>query len=638
MALILPILSFLSFWLGVASKRCQSWREGFLMAAIWWGMIVVAVTEGLSLFHALTPVGLTLAWTMILCAVLGLTWWHMALFEQRLPPVSRNWQSFSLAERTLIGAVLLIVLATLLVGVLKPPSTFDAMTYHLSRIMHWAQNQSVDHYSTHNVRQLYQNPWAEFSIANLLFLSGEDRVAHLVQWFSMVGSLIGVSLIAESLTGKLSSALSAVVVAATLPAGILQSTSTQNDYAEAFWVVCCAYLILRKSQTSPTMWQAIGIGSSMALAILTKGTSFVYLLPFWLWWSLNGLRKWPRQSFIRSCIVIAALISVVNAGHWSRNFATFGSILGPTEDDGADHTITTYRNEVWGIAPLASNLLRNAALHTGTSHPLVENVLERGISTLHRWLGIDPSDPRTTWPGKTFAVPKLAFDEDHAGNPAHLLLILWAFSSILGGAVAHRSRRFAVPYTLAVLGTFILFSAVFKWQPWHSRLHLPFFVLAAPSVAWAFSRLSLRWLVHGLEGLLVIVALIWLANGHRDFYNARQLPRGLQYFASQPAKGGDYYPLVQLIPPTFCTQIGFYASADSWEYPLWPLLREAGMKSIRIEHVNVQNVSQDKQTSGFQPCLIVVVDRPAENELTVGDTRFERIWAGNAVSVWIPET
>ncbi|PWH19312.1 MAG: hypothetical protein DDG58_05140, partial [Ardenticatenia bacterium] len=565
MALILPILSFLSFWLGVTSKRSQSWREGFLIAAIWWGMIVVAMTEGLSLFHALTPIGLTLAWAMILCAVLGLTWWHIALFEQRFPPVSRNWQSFSLAERALIGAVLLIVLVTLLVGVLKPPSTFDAMTYHLSRIMHWAQNQSVDHYSTHIIRQLYQNPWAEFSIANLLLLSGGDRVAHLVQWFSMVGSLIGVSLIAESLTGKLSSALSAAVVAATLPAGILQSTSTQNDYVETLWLVCCAFLMLRTSQTLPTMWQAIGIGSSAALAILTKGTSFIYLSPFLLWWSLNGLRKWPRKLLIRSCIVIAVLIGIVNAGHWSRNYAVFGSILGPTEDDGADHTITTYRNEVWGISPLASNLLRNVALHAGTSHPVVERALERSINVLHRWMGIDPSDPRTTWPGRTFAIPKLAFDEDHAGNPAHLLLILWAFGSILGGAASHQSRRPIVPYTLVVLSTFVLFCAVFKWQPWHSRLHLPFFVLAAPSVAWVFSRLSHRRLVYGIEGLLAIAALIWLANGHRDFYNARQLPRGLQYFASQPAKGSDYYSLAQLIPAISCTQIGFYASGDSWE-------------------------------------------------------------------------
>ena len=639
MSLALPILSFLVFWLGVTGKRNRSWREGFLVAAIAWGMTVVAVTEGLSLFHALTPFGLTLAWAAVLCAVLGLTRWHATFFERAFPHVGINWQSFSLSERVLIGAVLLIALTTFVLAVLKPPSTFDAMTYHMSRIEHWAQNHSVAHYPTHNVRQLYQNPWAEFAISHLLLLGGEDSAAHLVQWFSMIGSLVGVSLIAELLTGKVSSALSAVVVAATVPVGILQSTSTQNDYAEAFWVVCCAFLVFRAIQTSPTTWQAVGIGSSAALSILTKGTAYIYLFPLLLLWCLNGLRRWPYRSFMRSCMVIAALIGIVNVGHWSRNLATFGSALGPTEDDGADHTITTYRNEAWGIAPFASNLLRNVMLHMGTSHPLVENALERGINTFHDWLAINPSDPRITWPGEAFAIPKLAFDEDHVGNPAHLLLIVWAFGFVLGNAASGKTQRIIVLYTLAVLSTFVLFCAAFKWQPWHSRLHLPFFILAAPIVALTFDQLSHRWLVSGLELLLVIAALIWLANGHRDFYNARQLPRGLQYFASQPAKGDEYYSLAQLIPSTSCRQIGFYASADSWEYPLWPLLHEAGMKSIRIEHVNVQNVSKDKRITGFRPCLIVVADRRAEEDgLRVEGMRFRQVWARETVSVWIPES
>ena len=34
---------------------------------------------------------------------------------------------------------------------------------------------------------------------------------------------------------------------------------------------------------------------------------------------------------------------------------------------------------------------------------------------------------------------------------------------------------------------FLLFAALLKWTPWSSRLHLPYFVLAAPIIGRAFS-------------------------------------------------------------------------------------------------------------------------------------------------------
>ncbi len=44
----------------------------------------------------------------------------------------------------------------------------------------------------------------------------------------------------------------------------------------------------------------------------------------------------------------------------------------------------------------------------------ITQALFDGVASLHRWLGtLDLSDPRTTWKGKEFAIPRLAFDEDH---------------------------------------------------------------------------------------------------------------------------------------------------------------------------------------------------------------------------------
>jgi hypothetical protein len=88
--------------------------------------------------------------------------------------------------------------------------------------------RSVEHYPTSYVPQLYHPPGAEFAIMHFQIISGGDRFANLIQWLSMVGSAIAVSLIAKQLGANLRGQVFAAVFAATLPMGILQGSSTQT--------------------------------------------------------------------------------------------------------------------------------------------------------------------------------------------------------------------------------------------------------------------------------------------------------------------------------------------------------------------------------------------------------------------------
>lgn len=80
-------------------------------------------------------------------------------------------------------------------------------------------------------------PWAEFAIIHFYVLSGGDRLSNGVQWISMLGNLTGVSLIAKQLGGTKESQLLAALIAASLPMGILQASSTQTDYVVTLWLV-----------------------------------------------------------------------------------------------------------------------------------------------------------------------------------------------------------------------------------------------------------------------------------------------------------------------------------------------------------------------------------------------------------------
>src|SRR5439155_14043743 len=78
--------------------------------------------------------------------------------------------------------------------------------------------------------------------------------------------------------GPRAQALSALFCA-TIPMGILQATSTQNDYVLAFWLVCLAFTLLAALAEPANPLYLIGVGASLGLALLTKGTAYVLVGP-----------------------------------------------------------------------------------------------------------------------------------------------------------------------------------------------------------------------------------------------------------------------------------------------------------------------------------------------------------------------
>jgi hypothetical protein len=272
MLVILPFTAWLFLFLLFYRSHC--WRSSILLAAIAWGTIVTAVVETLSLFTAVTFGWVLLAWIAInltlvaLCLKLKIAKAARLDFSVQIP----------LHLILLLAGIVFIVITVGIIAIVAPPNTWDSMAYHMARVAHWIQNQTVAHYPTNYLPQLTQSPWTEFAILHLQILSGGDRFANLVQWFSMIGSLVGVSLIARELGASLSGQIFSAVFAATLPMGILQASSTKNDYAVGFWLVCLAYFILVAIGSKKIIKNSLPIGASLGLALLTKGTAYLYAL------------------------------------------------------------------------------------------------------------------------------------------------------------------------------------------------------------------------------------------------------------------------------------------------------------------------------------------------------------------------
>jgi hypothetical protein len=190
-------------------SRINEWRDSFLAAVIILAGMIALSSEALSLLRALTQPGLVVFWLIVLL-LLAFTWKRGAF--KRFGGIGEwlDWRGWSNTERLLLLSSVLYTAILFVVARLAPPNTNDSLSYHLSRVMHWIQNQALVHYPTTIDRQLWMPPWAEMAIMQLHLLKGDDGLSNLVQWFSMLSSLVVVSLIARRLGANLTGQLFAV--------------------------------------------------------------------------------------------------------------------------------------------------------------------------------------------------------------------------------------------------------------------------------------------------------------------------------------------------------------------------------------------------------------------------------------------
>jgi hypothetical protein len=199
MLVSLPVAAYVLLVVGFV-RRGSDGRSAVLHAATAWGVLAVLITETLSLPGWLTPAGLAAAWLLVDVALLAAT--ACAAGGGR-DGGTRGPRAASVrlgaADLALLGGTGLVIALVGAVALLSPPNTWDAMQYHLPRIVHWLQNRSVALYPTHELKQLHMAPGAEYLMLQLHALWGGDRLDNLMQWFAMLGSVVGVSVLARSL-------------------------------------------------------------------------------------------------------------------------------------------------------------------------------------------------------------------------------------------------------------------------------------------------------------------------------------------------------------------------------------------------------------------------------------------------------
>jgi hypothetical protein len=263
------------------------------------------------------------------------------------------------------------------------------------------------------------------------------------------------------------------------------------------------------------------------------------------------------------------------------------------------------------------------------------------VNWLHHRIGISVDDPRTTWINERFHIQAFSYHEDMAGNALYVLL--FGVSGVL--FVFQRPLQWKpAAYLFALAGAGLLFCAYLKWQPWHSRLHLPWFVLASPWTGVVLARVRAKWIANAGMLLILAAALPWLfLNSSRPLLRPENIfntPRGEQYFANDPSLAAPYRQAVQILAERGCGQVGLVSGEDGWEYPLWVFLREQMGASIHVQHVNVTNISQSRPETGrlaaADLCALVKFSADDAGTVMVEGLPFTREWASGSLSLYFP--
>ena len=625
MAIIILPLFFSTLLLAFTGTGRYGLRQSLVYAATVYTLCLAFATELFSIWNILFFEVLLAFWTG-LTIVFGIYLYFYGDKQAVIRTFSRFWERFRASRALWVVALIWIII--LAIALVYPPNNWDAMVHYMPRVLSWIQQGSIGLFPTVDLRQLHQPPLAGWNILHFQILSDGDRFATTVQWLALVGCGIAASLIARELRQPFRVQVLALVIATTLPMGLLQGASTQSDLVVSFWLLAFALFALQYLW-KPTVSRMSFCGLALGFALLTKGTAHMFAPPLALMLLIYGMTYakglQPRIRLVAASAAVVGIALLLNSGHWVRNWGLFGHPQPPAGPG-------DFYPEV-SIPIVWLNLAHHAAVHLGVPSDRV-NALT--LDVIHSILGDLSKIPEATYRNQELSIVFSKHDL-FAGNFLHFLALA---SSLLGILLFGRRFQFSkltICLAIAIVLGMALYSSILRWDPGSSRRHTPLFMLGAPITAIFVSSLGSRMPGHSTK-LFLLMSVPWVFfNEARPIYSDEgrsifSVDRAEERFYNLDNLSHFYIGAVSYLKEYGPEEIGI--QLYQFEYPFRFLMKENSEGTPRFEHVGVANVSRTLQDSSYAPRYIISTRKTVP---ALGGVSYRTVWIAPGVGVWARE-
>ncbi len=548
---------------------------------------VFLTTEILSLFNLIGRTSIIIIYSIIALLI------FIFLLKNKITIDFNSLKKIKKSEKLILLLVTLTILLPILFTALYyPPNNWDSMTYHMARIMHWIDNKNVNFYFTHNDRQLFNGPLAEYVILHWYLLANSDIFSNLVQYFSLIITTCSSYLITKFLSKDKKTNLLSIVLVLTTPMAIMQASSTQNDLVVSSILLATIYLGFKKA------WWLFGL--SIGLGMLTKNTYAIFALPFCFYFGVKWLKEYKQKALLLFLWFLLCVI-FINLMHWHRNYQEFGSPVGPK------HMSEKILNNDHETKIITSNVIRNIGLQLGLPYGRYNSFIDEVIYESHKKLGLSINDQKNSWYSMTYQT-KFSIHEDLAGNFLLTILLIFSFLFIF------REKQ-KMYYGFAIIGGWITFNYLLKWQPWGSRLLLPWLLVSIPLITSVLNKLvKNNKIIFLLISILLFCSWPFVAGSSKYFgslptsieSNRQILPlpefgkesRFERYFYSRKVLLPNLESIEKIIKNNKIEEVGLNLGYDSTEYLWWVILKKID------KNINIKIVEDNFFDKADEPAII----------------------------------
>lgn len=601
-------------------QQNQSKLYGYVKAVIIWTLFMFLGIELLSVFKSLNLYicyGLWGIFDVVLFVMLirKCRKEHMALFSHIKNAF--RFTLFNFWSFLFIGTAFI----TLFLSLKTVTSNYDSMTYHLPRIMHWAQNQSVAHYATNSVRQISSPVLSEFVNLYVYILSGKkDILFNLLQWSSYLTCTALVIGIARKLKCHATLCNISGLLFMSMPIAFAQTTTTQNDLFAAMWLLMFVYVILDLYKSVPLKFEKYYVERTLILSFciafgyLSKPSVMFAVLCFALGLLIACLKSHTRFVALfklLSCSLVS--IAGVLLPEIARNFYTFHAISAPLV--GSRQLVETLN-----IKYIFINFLKNFIQNSPNAYFYdLSAFLSHCVYYLAHLLKVDINAPSIAEDGMIFDLytphTLYAYHHDTAVNP----VVWWGFIiSVLLMIILYRKlkpQKDQIFYCILSAASFLLLCMFTRWQRFASRYMIAYLALLCPVIVimlhTLFMNLKTKSISIAVSGILIFLCVSELLNTSVFHYKEsirNSNIRDIEYFHNwKESKYETYNEIVQEINTGTSYNIGLLTAESTYEYPLWAMLDHN--EKIRIEHIDIENTSSIYENPDFYPDYIFVNNR-----------------------------